>query len=404
LQKALETYDVICKRDDAPLHAFLARAYLIRINDPVKAFDSILPLKDGYWENPQYVQAVLDLSYKAGKEEYGNQALLKLRELQLQGKAPSEILQEKTIEDLKIHMKDWNKRVEIINSNILSGKFPWLMADHWQRHSAYMGWYIRTQPFSWRIEEPLTCASFSIYSTNGFSVVKLSDDTTKLDFMECPTKDADVVIDLSSLITLHRLDLLEECIKYFGKKYIPQEYLPRLLQDSDSLVIHQLTRKTSIEAIKKAIDAGQIMIEDTRISGDHALPFVNEHTLPKKEDGHYYRLIDLIQVAYDIGRLNEEKYNALKSIAHEQSGVDPKHPSLKRGQSVLVDLHTLYSICQIDIESLGPVMNTFRIHISKADQLRNSGEISNVETQEQLKSWNDQLLQFLRNIATIISR
>jgi hypothetical protein len=341
---------------------------------------------------------VLDLSYRAGKEEYGHQAMLKLLELQCQGKIPQEIVQAKTIEDLKVHINEWNKRVEFVNRNILTGILPWLMSDHWQNHTAYMGWYIRTQPLAWRIEEPLNCATFSIYSTNSFRVVKLSDDTTKLDFIECPSKDTDIAVDLSAIITLHRLGLLETCSKYFCKIYIPQEYPAILLRDSDNLVIHQLTRKLSAESIKKAIDNGQIIIlEDIGKSGDRPFPFVDEHTLPEKEEEHYYRLIDLIQVAYDTGRLNEEKYNALKNIAHKPSGIDPEHPGLKHGQSILVDIQTLYSICQIDIESLGPILNTFKIHISKEDQIRNSGENIQIETQEQLKLWNEQLLHIIRD-------
>jgi tetratricopeptide (TPR) repeat protein len=397
-QKAIEAYDDVCKRNDAPLEVFLSRAFLIRINDPVDAFKSILPLKDKYWENPQYLQVVLDLSYRAGKEEYGHQAMLKLMELQRQGKAPQEILQAKTIEDLKSHMNEWNKRVEYINKNILTGKLPWLMSDHWQNHTAYMGWYLRTQPLPWRIEEPLNCASFSIYSTNSFSVIKLSNDTTRLDFIECPAKDTDIVIDLSAIITLHRLSLLEISLNYFSKRFVPQEYPAKLLKDSDNLVIHQLTRKTSAETIKRAIDNGQIIIlEDVGSVGDKPFPFVHEHTLPEKEKEHYYRLIDMIQVAYDTGRLNEEKYNALKKIAHKPSGINPEHPGLKHGQSILVDILTLYSISQIDIKSLGPILNTFKIHISKEDQIRNSGEIIQIETQEQLKLWNYQLLQLIRD-------
>ncbi len=394
-QKAIEVYDIVCKRGDAPLEAFLSRAYLMRVNNPVEAFDSILPIKDKYWENPQYLQVVLNLSYKAGKEEYGHQAMLKLLELQREGKVSQEVIQAKTIEDLKIHMNEWNKKVEIINKNILVGKIPWLMADHWQNHSAYMGWYIRTQSFNWKMEEPLTCASYSVYLTNGFCVVRLSDDTTRLDVIECPARDTVIVADLSALITLHRLNLLEECLDYFGKIYVPQEYPVQLLHDSDNLGIPQRTRKTSAEAIKKVIDKGQIMIvEDAE---NKTLPFVHEYTLPEKEEGHYYRLIDLIKVAYDTGRLSEGKFNSLKSIADKPSGKDSEHPGLKRGQSVLVDLHTLYSICQIDADALMPILNTFRIHVSKPDQLRNSGEIIQVEAQEQLKAWNEQLRQLIRD-------
>ncbi|MBN1765914.1 MAG: hypothetical protein JW860_11695, partial [Sedimentisphaerales bacterium] len=182
------------------------------------------------------------------------------------------------------------------------------------------------------------------------------------------------------------------------KKYIPQEYLTMLLRDSDNLMIHQRTRKTSAEAIKKAINNGQIIIlDDVGKSGDRPFPFVYEHTLPEKEEEHYYRLIDVIQVAYDRGKLNEEKYNALKNIAHKTSGIDTENPALKLSQSILVDIHTLYSICQIDIEALGPIINTFKIHISKEDHEHNSRENIEIEAQEQLKLWNDHLHQLIQN-------
>ncbi len=402
-QKAIEAYDVICKRDDAPLDAFLARSYLIRITDPVKAFDLILPLKDKYWDNPQYLQAILDLSYRAGKEEYGHHALLKLRQLQSQGKAPQEVVQAKTIQDLKVYMDEWNKKVEIINKNLLTGKFPWLMADHWQNHSAYMGWHIRTQSFNWKMEEPMTCASYSVYSTNGFRSVKQNDNTTVLDSIGCPAKNGDIVIDLSALITLHRLDLLNKFFEYFNKIYVPKEYPVLLLKDSESLVIHQLTRKTTAEMIKKEIDAGHIaVLDDIGLPGKRSLPFVHEHTLPEKEEEHYYRLIDIIDVSYNAGKLEESKYSNLKRISHKPSGNDPNHPPLNYGESILVDAHTLYSICQLEPDALTSILEAFKVFVSKSDQIRNANDITQIAMQENIKSMNDDLLSICRKEDKII--
>ena len=85
-----ETYDIICRHNDAPLEAFLLRSFVLKINDPIKALESILPLKEKYWDDLQYLQVLLDLSYKSGKEEYGHKAFMKLRELQHEGKVPAE--------------------------------------------------------------------------------------------------------------------------------------------------------------------------------------------------------------------------------------------------------------------------------------------------------------------------
>ena len=395
--KSIEVYNIICKREDAPLEAFLAKAYLEKIDDPKKAFETILPLKDVYWESPQYLQAVLDLSYVSGNEEYGHQALLKIRDLQKEGKAPQEILQIKTIDDLKAHVNQWNEKVKTINQNILNGKFTWTMADHWQNHASYIGWYIRTRQIDWLFEEPMTRAIYSIYSTNGFTAVKQSDDTTRLEHIKCPDKTSKIVIDLSSLITLHRLDLLKKCVDYFSTTFVLQEYPVKLLQDCDRLVIHQQSIKISAQAIKKAIVTGHLSIlEDVGRLNERPLPYINEHTLPEKEEEHYYRLIDLINVAYHSGKLDEEKYNSLTRIAYKPSGIDSGHPELHHGQSIWVDLHTLRSICQIDITALEPILEAFKVFISKEDQNYNSNEVSQIETQETIKKWNDSLLQEIK--------
>lgn len=396
-EKALALYEKICKDENALLEDFLSRASLLRISDPIRALDSLLPVKDKYWENPQYLQIVLELSYKAGKEKYGHQAMLKLLELQREGKASQEIIQRKSIEDLKVHMKHWNERVEIINKNILSGKFPWLMADHWQNHAAYMGWYIRTQQIDWYIEEPMTCTAYSIYSTNGFRDVKQADGVIVLDLIESPPKDSCIVMDLSAMITLHQLDLLGVCFKYFKKIYIPQAYTSLLLNNSGSLGIHQLTRKTSAELIKKKVDAGHISIlENVGVVGDRPLPFVHEHTLPEKEEEHYYRLIDIVELAYNAGKLDEDKYNNLKQTAQNPSGNDSEHPPLKYGESIFVELQTLYSICQMDIEAIDGILETFKVFISKQDQIRNSNTITHINVQQKIKIMNDELLNICR--------
>lgn len=403
LDKAIALYEGICKDGQATLEDFLARASLLKIDDPILAFDSLLTLKEKYWDEPQYLQAILELAYRAGKEEYGHQAMQKLLELQREGKAPKEIIQSKTIEDLKLHIKDWNKKLEIVNNNLLSGKFPWLMADRWQNHSAYMGWYVRTQPIDWYVEDPMSFAAYSIYSTNGFKVIRQPEGLHLLGLIDCSPKGSSIVMDISALITLHRLGLLEKCFDYFDEIHIPQEYIQLLLGDKESLAIHQLTRKTSAELIKKKIDSGLISIlEDTGTTGDRPLPFVNEHTLPENEEEHYYRLIDIIGLAYSVGKLDEAKYDNLKQIAHKSSSIDSEHPNLEYGSSILVDLQTLGSICQSEPDALDGILETFRVYISKQDEISNSGAITHINVQQEIKTMNDDLLNICREDRRLI--
>ena len=61
----------------------------------------------------------------------------------------------------------------------------------------------------------MTCVAYSIYSTNGFRAAKRRADLTVLAPIECPQKDENVVIDISALITLHQLGLLDKSFEYF---------------------------------------------------------------------------------------------------------------------------------------------------------------------------------------------
>jgi hypothetical protein len=156
--------------------------------------------------------------------------------------------------------------------------------------------------------------------------------------------------------------------------------------------------KTSAEAIKKMIDTGDISIlEDIGSPRQRPLPFVNEHTLPDKEEEHYYRLIDLLAVAYNAGKLDETKYNSLKRIAHQSSGNDTNHPALKRGQSIFVDSLTLRSIYQIDIEALFPIIDTFKVYISNQDKNRITTDLLHMLKQKEIKRNSHELLRIVRD-------
>lgn len=399
-KKAIEVYDEIIASENPPLSAYIAKAYLQNIDDPKIAFSTILPLKDKYWDDPQYLQAVLDLAFKSDNEEHGHQALIKLRQLQNEGKAPEGILQAKTLEDFKEHAKHWNEKVKLVNDHLIHGKFPWTLADCFQNHALYMGWYVRTQPIDWYVEEPLVRSAHCIYATNCFTVYEQPDKTSQLEYIKCPSEKPDLVVDISALVTMHQLGLFEHLKKYAKHLYISTEYISILLQDSQQLGVHQLSRKLSAQEIENEIKLGRIQIlDDSGNVGKRPMPFVNEHTMPENEDEHYYRLIDMINVAYDSGKLDEKHYSKLKQVAHKETGCDLEHASLHKNMPILVDLLTLYTIFQVDpkVPSVQPLLETFQIYISKQDQLRNSNDLFRISKQEEIKSWNDDLLKVIRD-------
>jgi tetratricopeptide (TPR) repeat protein len=169
-EESLRIYDVVCKSATAPIEAFIGRAQVLKaLERPKEAFAGLMSQKERFWDRPEFVQAVLDVSFASDEEEIGHKALIRLRELQHEGKADQSILQEKTLDDVIAHLKEHNQRAEQVRHALLVGQIPWLAADEAAGHTSVGGWVIRTQTVSWLFDDPLHRAALCAYSTNSFT-------------------------------------------------------------------------------------------------------------------------------------------------------------------------------------------------------------------------------------------
>lgn len=395
-EEALKVYDEICIVKDVPVEAIITKTELLKqLQGPFVAFNFLKQYRKDFWDIPSYLLCYMTVSSQANEDGLMHEALLQLRKLQKLGKASPDVLQEKTLDDLVEHSKQWNEKTKQIHDFYLKGKMPWTMADDMLNQPLYTGWLIRTQRLEWVSEEPATTANYSVYATNSFHPLKSDAEKVCLQRLRGPLSNSEVVMDITALITLHRLGLLDKAKGFFKTICIPTLYLSKLLfNDSDKLLFHQYSNIEAISEIKKSIDSGIIdVLDDFGTLDNRPFPYINEHTIPEKEEEHYYRLIDILDVLEKNGIVRKNELDDIKKIALKPTGVDQKHPVIKINDKLIIELSTLKTICNFGLYA--KVLNNFKIILSKKSQRQVLSEFSTIEHQKKLQDWNGDLYNIL---------
>lgn len=396
IEESIRVYNSICNVKEPPLEALISKAQLLKAtNEPVQAFDSLIKFRQTFWDEPAYVNALMAISYASQNDTVGHEAFQQLQKLQEKGIAGQDVLFPVSLDQLKEHALRWREHTETIHKNTAQGKCPWLMADQLLGHTSYIGWTIRTQELTWYRDDPITRASWSIYSTNSFHSRKDRDNKIKLIELQCPPRGAEIVVDLTSLITLHRLGLVEELFDYFDKVFVPSTYNENFLLESDRLVFHQLSYVNATRNIKTALDMSKISaIDDAGTPNKRPMPYINEHTLPEKEEEHYYRIKDLAKILYDSGKISNQQNEEIAKVGHKPYGVNDKHPELSLSQNILIDLSTLRTLSNVD--ALKPVVDCFDVHITQVDNKTLVTEMFQIEQQDNIRKWHKELWDIIK--------
>jgi len=392
LDDAIGIYKILCKLDKPPVEAVVAVAQLYKSrHQPDAGFRFLEKHKSTFWDSPGFLMAYVDAGYASDHEVEAHEAFSRVMDLRAKGKAPPDIVQPKSLDDLLQYHRQWNERTELICNNILQGKCPWIMADALLSHAVFTGWTIRTQPLMWLGDDANSRASYSIYSTNGFHAKEV-DSRRSLEPLALPVKGSKVITDLSALATLQRLGLLEKTREFFGTVYVSTRYTSHLLAESGRLEFHQLSHVKSTKLMKRAIDSASIsVLADAGIPGTRPYPYVHEYT----DDGleHYYRLRDICKVLHDAGKISGAKNTELLRIAGKPSGVDDKHQPLQYSQQIIVELSTLRTL--INFDAYGAVKDSFKLSIMPEAKKSLDADLQAMEYQEECQRWHDYLIKEL---------
>lgn len=386
LSEAIAEYTAVCAMPDPPLAALIARSQLYHADgDPKAGFDLLVAIRDQYWDDYRFVGAFMQIAFAAGEDAEASSALSQLKALQDQGKTDSEVLHAASLDDVLEQGRQYQKQTRLVSEQLLTGRLPWIIADAMLRRDPCWAWTIRTQPRSWLREDPVVRAQYSVYSTNGFSVQRDDDGNRSLTLIQ--PSHGPVVADITALLTVSKLGILNETIDLFGEIHIPTAYLGHAVEEATRLVDHQASRRSTADTVRQAIDARRVRSVDDSFE----LPAVDEYT----DDNEAYRLADLLALLNSAQLLGVAQRSALQSLCKQPPVAPDARPLLRRGQRVRIDLLTLESIAGIGV--LDPVVNSLVLAISTEDHERLVAETYGYQQQDDVRKWQRELWAAIRD-------
>ncbi|NQT11947.1 MAG: hypothetical protein HQ582_04305 [Planctomycetes bacterium] len=198
--------------------------------------------------------------------------------------------------------------------------------------------------------------------------------------------------DLSALITLHRLGLLDAAAEYFETVFVPVEYLAHAGSDSERLIPHQLSQKKAIEAIRGALDSEMLSVADE--SDTQSLPFVHEHTADD-DSRHLYRLVDIIRALDEVGQISDDARSHLSAVARKPPGADDEHPPLIPSSRIRIALSSLKMLHNFGV--LEAVLKTFQVKIIQDERGEIDAGLLAYGVKEDVRKWHDELWERVGN-------
>lgn len=315
--EAVKVLDRVCASNLASSSPHKLRALILdSLGQPLQAFERLQTVQERFWGEMDFVQLYHSLAYKANREPAAHFALLRLHELQ--NGNPDGPLRSKNLADLRELIRQERERHEHLNRLLLVGKLPWSMVGNALRREAYLDWVIRTQEV-FVPDTPLARAEYAVYATNGFTVCGDPHHPPRsLEPITTGLASQPVVADLSALLTLHRLGLLDRALGFFGRIILPAGYVVLFLEENRSLQPHQASQNEARRAILRAVDQGRLRPVSPSDQSEEVYPLLDEHHV----DGESvdFHLIDTVTWLQQSGRLNSEEVAKLKSVSHQPAG------------------------------------------------------------------------------------
>jgi len=391
--ESLQVYDKICAAEPG-LQAVLGRAQLLHsLGRTGAGLKSLAPFRERFWAEPAFVMSFMTLAHAAGDEEAAGAAILNLIDMQKRGLVPPEhftpLTQEDGVKTLLERAEQVREQTRHFQDEMLKGKMPWTWAAVFSETPFYAAWRMRTHETGWVGDEPVNRSQYCIYATNSFHPGKSQVGNSQLLPLECPPAGAKVVADISALITLHRLGLLDDAAAHFGEILVPAAYLPTVLEDSRQMVIAQRAQRDGAERVLRKIRSGDIALHDGEIPA--GLAQVDEYY---EGSEHRYRLIDLITPMHDAAVISDAQFDAFRPVCKRDSGRSDGHGGLERFQKVAIAPITLRTLAGHSL--LDAAASFFRLTVLRETQRECETTLEQFANQEETRRWHLDLWDRIR--------
>ncbi len=388
LDKSLELLDThLASEGPQQQDALIQKSKLLHAMGRAKESFSLLDERRGeFWTEPAYLVNYMMMAYAAEKERAAHEAFVRLMELQRTGKVEPAVFEPKTLEDLATHMEEFTEKRTHLYSQLIRCRAPWLLVDEALGNVSFWSWRLRTQSLPWLSEHKESHAAHLVFSTNSFTLEGKGGRASSL--VELATSDpgVPVVADLSALLTLDRLGLLDLAAGYAGRVLVPSAYRGIVADERARLLHHQPSRVTALRKVKAALDLGELTVASQE--DETSLKQIDEYS-PIKERSDVYRILDLARFLHRYGHISDPDYQRLDEFDLGQPVSGPEKPPLVLGEPVVASLNTLRSLATRGL--LEPALEALRIMIPERDLVELRAGLKGTEYQEELWNWHRDL-------------
>jgi Flp pilus assembly protein TadD len=354
-----------------------------------EALDTLLPHWDRFSGDHRYLMVVMHLGHATNREDEAGRALILLNKMFDAGTLPEGILQRFTLEDVKEMSRGHDEERKRINAQYLAGRLPWLIASKWASPSnhAVMAWRVRTHQLI-QVDHPDSLAAYSIYSTNGFTAVDEGGHKV-LDRLVAPTADTEIVVDISALITLHRLGLLTNLGNYFKKVLIPQSYKAIWIEEQRHIHHHQPSQIESRRAVVEAARTGKIISESDSEKINQCL-LLDEYANALPPGRLVVRILQVAEWLAKAGKLSVNALESIKTRPHQPPLItDEEADAALRNQTIEATAFTLQTTFAYGL--LHDLCDSLQVHVTSAD-------LKQLEAELRGQSFSDEAGQWFRDL------
>ena len=375
---ALAILDGACQGDDPSLFAVLSKAQLLQ--DCGRAREG-LELLDAHrsrgWKDARFVHVYMTVAFSANSDNAANIALRRLLDLQQALPDSERLLLPYSTDELTAILDERNQTIRQLQTEMLKGRVPWILVERLANNPAMWGWFVRTQDLAWLYEDETTYASYSVYASHGYAALDDEEDGIRsLLPIRCAPSETEIVIDLSAIITLDRLGLLNRVLDYFAKIHVPGSYLTTVLTEGGALLPQQPSQNDELQLIHDAVRDGRLKVCETPEEPNAQI--VDEYG---ERDNASLKIVDILNA------LEGNEGELLLPALDAPSRLDARKP-------VEVALSTLQTLAHNN--QLGQVLSAFRVFLKKSDFDSIKATLLQNQARHEVRNWHTELWQMLR--------
>ncbi len=322
LPTALALLDELLRRSSAQkpedsslrLSAILHKVRVIGATNPVEAF-SILSadqVQTEFRNQVAYWQAYMQFGHRAGQDAAAHEAMEQIQRLEVELSNDQKSLWPTAIEEVKEILEARGKFMRELRSLVTAGRCTISFVAMEENRPLVQEMIFRSQPMIVPDTEQHH-GQFVTYASNGVILSPGNSGFYEATDPVSSPADSSIVIDPTSILTLHRLGLLDTALARFKHVRVPGHLISRFIEVVEKLQPHQRSSRDAMLEVERILIAG----------GVKTIPLTSGHMIVEfdGEKGHSgIGIRHVINWLYENGQIGEDDFQQLLTLHFDDSG------------------------------------------------------------------------------------